>query len=112
MDQPRTKKPKATSTSPAITKVPFEAFPSGAAPKKTAKPGRQRKEYVHRQLLPIPRMVDDYNHFMNGVDIADQLRAKFTTEQRTHRSWLPLFYFCLNTAIINAYIVEIIGTNN
>jgi hypothetical protein len=45
----------------------------------------------------------DYNHFMNGVDIADQLRAKFTTEQRTHRTWLPLFY-CLDTSIVNAYI--------
>jgi len=60
---------------------------------------------VHRRLLPIPSMVDDYNHFMNGVDIADQLRAKFTTEQRTHRTWLPLFYFCLDTAIVNAYIL-------
>jgi Transposase IS4 len=50
-------------------------------------------------------MVDDYNHYMNRVDIADQLWAKFTTEQQTHRSWLPLFYFCLDTAIVNAYIL-------
>jgi hypothetical protein len=99
------KKPKGTSTSAAITKVLFEAFSSDPTLKKAAKPGRRCKEYVHRQLLPIPGMVDDYNHFMNGVDVADQLWAKFTTEQRTHRSWLPLFYFCLDTAIINAYIL-------
>jgi hypothetical protein len=61
------------STSAAITKVPFEAFPSSPTPKKAAKLGRQRKEYVHRWLLLIPGMVDDYNYFMNGVDIADQL---------------------------------------
>jgi hypothetical protein len=99
------KKPKATSTSAAITRVPFEAFPNSSGLKKAAKLGRQRKEYVHRRLLPIPGMVDDYNHFMNGVDIADQLWAKFTTEQRTYWSWLPLFYFYFDTAIINAYLL-------
>jgi hypothetical protein len=29
-------------------------------------------------------MVDDYNYFMNGVDLVDQLWAKFTTKQQTH----------------------------
>jgi hypothetical protein len=33
--------------------------------------------------LKIPRIVDDYNHNMNGVDIADQLRSNYST-QRTH----------------------------
>jgi hypothetical protein len=42
---------------------------------------------------------------MNGVDIADQLQAKFTTEQQTVRTWLPLFYFCLDTAVVNAYLL-------
>ena len=60
---------------------------------------------MHRRLLPIPSMVDDYNHFMNSVDIANQLQAKFTTKQQTHRTWLPLFYFYLDTAIVNAYIL-------
>ena len=50
-------------------------------------------------------MVDDYNHFMNGVDIADQLRAKFNTQQRTARTWMPLFYQLLDTTIVNAYIL-------
>jgi hypothetical protein len=51
-------------------------------------------------------MVDDYNHFMNGVDIANQLRAKFSTEQRTSRTWVPLFYYLLDTAICNAYLLS------
>jgi hypothetical protein len=67
------KKPKASSSNPIITRAPFEAFPS--TDKHLIASGRSRrgKEYVHRRLLPIPGMVDDYNHFMNGVDIADQL---------------------------------------
>jgi hypothetical protein len=28
-------------------------------------------------------MVDNYNHFINSIDIADQLQAKFTTKQQT-----------------------------
>ena len=63
-------------------------------------------QYVHRRFLPIPQMVDDYNHFMGGVDIADQLRAKFSTQQRTHRSWFPLFFWMLDTSIVNAYILS------
>ena len=43
---------------------------------------------------------------MNGVDIADQLRAKFTTEQRTLKAWVLLFYYLLDTAICNAYILS------
>jgi hypothetical protein len=38
------------------------------------------KEYVHVQLLLIPEMVDNYNYFMNRVDIANQLWARFSTQ--------------------------------
>jgi hypothetical protein len=77
------RKPKKTSTQANITKKPFQMFnpPSGC-----------KDPYEQRRLLPIPGMIDDYNHHMGAVDIADQLRAKFTTAQRTKRSWLPLFY--------------------
>jgi Transposase IS4 len=105
------KKPRDSSTSAAITKAPFEAFPDDSTHKITIKSSRRRKDYVHRRLLPIPSIVDDYNHFMNGVDIADQLQAKFTTEQQTYRTWLPLFYFCLDTAVVNAYILFMANWN-
>jgi len=29
-----------------------------------------------RKDLPIPKFIDDYNHLMNAVDIADQRRAR------------------------------------
>jgi hypothetical protein len=67
------KKPRDSSTSTAIMKAPFEEFPTGIIYKRCSKAGRPRKEYVHHCLLLIPAMVDDYNHFMNGVNIADQL---------------------------------------
>ena len=32
-----------------------------------------------RKNLPIPVFIDDYNHFIGGVDIADQFRAYYST---------------------------------
>ena len=37
--------------------------------------------YEHTRLLPIPSAIDDYNHYISGVDIANQLRAGFSTQQ-------------------------------
>jgi len=35
---------------------------------------------VSKKSLPIPVVIDDYNHFMGGVDIADQLRGYYGTQ--------------------------------
>jgi hypothetical protein len=43
---------------------------------------------------------------MNRVDIADHLQANFTTKQQTSRIWMPLFYYLLDTAICNAYLLS------
>ncbi|PKK75334.1 hypothetical protein RhiirC2_655540, partial [Rhizophagus irregularis] len=33
-----------------------------------------------KKSLPILVVIDDYNHFMGGVDIADQLRGYYGTQ--------------------------------
>jgi hypothetical protein len=67
------KHPKGTSTSDTISKQPFYMFnpPVGC-----------KEPYERTHLLPISGAIDDYNHYMGGVDIADQLRAGFSTQQR------------------------------
>jgi hypothetical protein len=55
--------------------------------------------------LEIPQMVDDYNHHMGGVDTADQLRSYDNTQLKARRNWMPLFFWLLDTAIINSYIL-------
>jgi hypothetical protein len=62
--------------------------------------------YEHTRILPIPGAIDDYNHHMGGVDIADQLRASFSTQQRGVKPWRPLFYWLLDTTIINAFRIS------
>jgi hypothetical protein len=77
------KRPKVTSTLAAITKQPFYMF---------SPPPKCKEPYEHTRLLPIPGAIDDYNHHMGGVDIADQLWAGFSTQQRGVKPWRPLFY--------------------
>ena len=62
-----------------------------------------KEPYKHTRLLPIPRAINDYNYHMGGVDIADQLRAGFSTQQRGVKPWRPLFYWLLDTTIVNAF---------
>ena len=58
-----------------------------------------------RKALFIPTAVDHYNHRMNGVDLADQRRAAYTTHQRTRRNWMGLFWFLLDLSAVNTYIL-------
>jgi hypothetical protein len=48
--------------------------------------------YKHTRLLLILGVIDDYNRYIGGVDIADQLRARFLTQQCRVKPWRPLFY--------------------
>jgi hypothetical protein len=64
-------------------------------PAKTSTNGRiVRKvfgdDYVKE--LQIPRFIDDYNHYMGGVDLANQFREAYETHRPTFRNWWPLFY--------------------
>ena len=69
-------------------------------------PTRCKELYEHTRLLPIPGAINDYNHHIGGVDIADQLRAGFSTQQRGVKPWRPLFYWLLDTTIINAFCLS------
>ena len=50
--------------------------------------------------------IDAYNHYMGGVDIANQYWAAFTTLQhRSNRYWKPLFNWLLDIALVNSYLL-------
>ena len=54
-----------------------------------------------RKWLPIPEFIDMYNHFMKGVDTADQMRSYYTSLKIHRRTWKPLFHFLLDTTVTN-----------
>ncbi|KAF9117739.1 hypothetical protein BGW39_001849, partial [Mortierella sp. 14UC] len=53
--------------------------------------------------LLIPKLIDDYNHYMNGVDISDQYRSYYSTQLTVLRTWMPLFFWIFDTTIIDCY---------
>ena len=56
--------------------------------------------------LQIPRAIDDYNHYMNGVDRSNQLRKNFTAHRPYERRvWRPLWYYMLDVCAVNAYLI-------
>jgi hypothetical protein len=56
------------------------------------------------KLLSIPVFIDDYNHYINGVDKANQLRSSFITYfERNQKEFFPGVFFSLDLAAKNSY---------
>ena len=75
-------------------------------PPKTATNARtSRKPFGDKAVkeLSIPQFINMYNDFMNGVDVADQMRSYYSTQRRHPKNWKPLWHFLLDTAVTNAY---------
>ena len=54
----------------------------------------------------IPKLIDDYNHWMGGVDVADQRIAYYNSDLRCQRNWIPMFLQVLSIIRTNSYIVH------
>ena len=61
-----------------------------------------------RKKLAIPTFIDDYNHYINRVDFANQFKVFYKTHKTSVRSWFLIFYWILDAAIINAYRIQYI----
>jgi hypothetical protein len=47
-------------------------------------------EYIKE--LYIPCFIDDYNHYIGGIDLANQFREVYETHRASLRNWWPLFF--------------------
>jgi Transposase IS4 len=78
------KRPKKTASNAKITREPFGDKPT--------------------KILPIPTFIDDYNHYMGGVDQSNQLRASFTTHfSRNQKEFFPGVFWAIDVAVYNSY---------
>jgi len=55
--------------------------------------------------LAVPTATADYNLYMGGVDIADQRRSYYSTQLQVVRTWMPIFFWLLDTTIINSFLL-------
>lgn len=61
-----------------------------------------RKERKSVQV-PIPTMVERYNHGMGGVDLLDNLVACYRIPIRIKKWWFPLYTWSLSVSAVNAW---------
>ena len=53
----------------------------------------------------IPTLIDNYNHWMGGVDLSDQRIAYYHPDMRCYRNWIPMFIQILSMVRNNSYLV-------
>jgi hypothetical protein len=52
----------------------------------------------------MPLFIDDYNHYMGGVDQSNQLRASFTIHfSRNQKKFFLGAFWAINIAVYNSY---------
>lgn len=64
-----------------------------------------RKLFGNNIRLPlnIPKLIDDYNHFMGAVDQFDQLRSYYSILRAHSKTWRPLFTLLVEISLVNCY---------
>jgi hypothetical protein len=64
-----------------------------------------RRNRAERKNIMTSPMHLEYTTHMRGVDVADQLRASYSTQNCTHKWWHQIFFFLLDTTMVNMYII-------
>ena len=55
-------------------------------------------------MISIPRVINDYNFWMGGVDKTDQMISYYIPNLRCRRNWMPMFVQLLAMVRTNSYI--------
>ena len=55
--------------------------------------------------ISCPEIIHDYNHFMGGVDLADQAMCYYSVGRKTMKWWRHIFWRMHNHATINAHVI-------
>jgi hypothetical protein len=67
---------------------------------------RKQKDGTVRQVNR-PRPVTNYQEYYRGVDLCDQLRAKYPVGRSSKKWWRYMFHFIINICIINGFITMV-----
>lgn len=58
-----------------------------------------------KKSVSCPVVIPQYTKRMEGVDRFDQKRSTYIVGRRSKRWWLRLFYFIIDAAITNSFIL-------
>ncbi len=62
--------------------------------------------------VPIPEIISDYNQFMGGVDLADQVMCYYSLGRKSLKWWRRVFWRYHDHAIVNAYVLYAINNSS
>lgn len=53
--------------------------------------------------IPVPRLINEYNSYMGGVDLLDKQVSLYRTRIRSKKWWWPLFTQFLDVSVVNTW---------
>jgi predicted nucleic acid binding AN1-type Zn finger protein len=65
----------------------------------------KRNRYTGEKSLK-PTAVIDYNQYMGGVDVGDQMLSKFHTMRRCKKVYKKIFFYFIDMMLLNSYVVS------
>ena len=75
-------------------------------PKETQQIERRVKGSKDKVKVTCPSVIQEYNQFMGGVDLSDQMKVTYEVDRRSKfRFYLRVFFDFLDIAIVNSKIV-------
>ena len=66
---------------------------------------RPRAQGNRPRELTKPIAIVNYNSYMGGVDLADQLRSYYPIGRESKKWWKYLFWFVIESSVVNAFII-------
>jgi hypothetical protein len=66
-----------------------------------------RRQGATRINIQTSLVLLEYTTDMRGVDVADQLRASYSAQVRSHKWWHRIFFFLLDMTVVNMYIIYV-----
>ena len=58
-----------------------------------------------QRLVEVPKMLDDYQKNMKGVDIFNQMTGYYLLNHRSKKWWRRIFFYLMEMSVYNAYVI-------
>ena len=95
-----------------IDKKPVYFVNNITHPREVTTVSRKQKDGT-RKTLDCPQAVSLYNKYMGGVDMADAMRRLYSCSRKSKNKWyMRLFWFLVDTCVVNAYILQCESPNH
>jgi hypothetical protein len=67
---------------------------------------QRRSKDPSKREVQMPAVIHQYNTYMSGVDLADQLRQYYSAGRQSKKYWKYIFWFLMDVSICNAFVAS------